>query len=307
MKMVRTILPLFAFTQAANSFTVIPPVATRYNNNNNIHHGESVARFMADNADPNSEGSSLAAAFAVFAKESGVQLSEDDWMDDDDDDDEDDDDDDEGNLEISSDIHDSETDRDDDAVTLTSDQIYREVKERVLDTAGGFVDFVQEASEDDDNDNDDERTVNVPKVYQPPVTIPDAELTAGEVVEIVLDALRHLDNPTPYFGMEVLFGYSSDSSQVKQDTDLTPAEFTDYWKDSEYKVLFANEGAVITKGDYSFDGKKAFYTALLKVGSKVQDVVSVNFILSNHGDEADSWLVDSLLIRPESMRRRRRK
>ena len=298
MKMVRTILPLIALTQAANSFTVLPPVATRYNS---IHHGESIARFMADNSDPNAEGSSLAAAFAVFAKESGVQLSEDDWMDDDDDEEDDDD----GDLDISADIDDSQTNLDDDGVTLTSDQIYSEVKERVLDTAGGFVDFIQEASEDDEND--DEKPLNVPKVYQPPVTIPDAELTAGEVVEIVLDALRHLDNPTPYFGMEVLFGYSSDSSQVKQDADLTPAEFTDYWKDSEYKVLFANEGAAITKGDYSFDGKKAFYTALLKVGSKVQDVVSVNFILSNHGDEADSWLVDSLLIRPESMRRRRRK
>jgi hypothetical protein len=105
----------------------------------------------------------------------------------------------------------------------------------------------------------------------------------------------------------VLFGYSSDASQIMQEDGLTPLEFTDYWKESEYKVLFTHEGVTIDKGDYSFDGKKAFYTALLKVGPSVKDVVPVNLILSNAGDEEDAWMVDSILIRPESMRRRRRK
>ena len=69
---------------------------------------------------------------------------------------------------------------------------------------------------------------------------------------------------------------------MKQEEGLT-LEFTDYWGESEYKVLFAHEG------DYSFDGKKSFYTALLKVGPLVKDVVAVNLILSNAGgDEAAS-------------------
>lgn len=64
----------------------------------------------------------------------------------------------------------------------------------------------------------------------------------------------------------------------------------------------------IDKGDYSFDGKKAFFTARLKVGPGPLDVVPVNFILSTSGTSDDScWLIDSMLIRPQSMRRRRRK
>jgi len=77
--------------------------------------------------------------------------------------------------------------------------------------------------------------------------------------------------------MEVLFGYLSDASQIKQEEEgLNPLEFTDYWRESEYKVLFAHEGVtIIDKGDYSFDGINAFYTALLKVGPLVKDVVAV--------------------------------
>lgn len=254
-------------------------------------------QFMSDGEnkiDP--EGSDLAAAFAMFAKESGVQLSDDDLLDEDEEDDEEEEDEEEEYK---------DADDEDIRTTLTNDQIYRDVKERVLDTAGGFVDFVKGASEDDD-ESDEELPVT-PKVYQPPSTKPDPELTAGEVVELVLEALRHLDNPTPLYGMDVLFGYSSDASQIMQEDGLTPLEFTDYWKESEYKVLFTHEGVTIDKGDYSFDGKKAFYTALLKVGPSVKDVVPVNLILSNAGDEEDAWMVDSILIRPESMRRRRRK
>jgi hypothetical protein len=76
----------------------------------------------------------------------------------------------------------------------------------VLDTAGGFVDFVKGASEDKDNsENDDDELPAAPKVYQPPSATLDPKLSAGEVVEIVLEALRHLDNPMPLYGMDVLF------------------------------------------------------------------------------------------------------
>ena len=64
----------------------------------------------------------------------------------------------------------------------------------------------------------------------------------------------------------------------------------------------------IEKGDYSFDGKKAFFTARLQVGPRPLDFTSCNFQLSSEGVGDDAaWLIDSILIRPESMRRRRRK
>ena len=276
--------------------------------------------YMADSSSssstPPENDEDLAAAFAMFAKASGVQLSEeelsltDDEEEEDDDDEEEDDEEEDMPVTENVDSLNPSTSVD---VSLTNEKIYSEVKERVLDTAGGFVDFLKGPSDDDDDDDDNDDvdtndpTSKKPKVYQPPSTTPDAELTAGEVVESVLDALLHLDTPEPLYGMQVLFGYSSDSSQIKQEEGLTPAEYTDYLKDSEYKVLFNHQGVSIEKGDYSFDGKKAFYTAHLKVGEKVQDIVAVNIILSNAGEESDAWMVDSLLIRPESMRRRRRK
>jgi hypothetical protein len=65
---------------------------------------------------------------------------------------------------------------------------------------------------------------------------------------------------------------------------------------------------MIDKGDYSFDGKKAYFTARLRVGEGPLDFVSVNFILSTTGvEEDDCWLIDSILIRPQAMRRRRRR
>jgi hypothetical protein len=188
-------------------------------------------------------------------------------------------------------------------VTLTDDQIYGEMKERVLDTAGGFVELVGSAE-----DGDEIREEEKPKEYKPPTTVPDSELTAGEVVLLVLDALLHNDVPTKNRGVEILFGYSSAGSQIKNEVGLTPAEYADFLKETEYKVLFDHEEVMIDKGDYSFDGKKAFFTARLRNGPKPLDLVSVNFILSTLGnDDDDCWLIDSMLIRPSSMRRRRRR
>jgi hypothetical protein len=190
--------------------------------------------------------------------------------------------------------------------TLTNDQIYRDVKEQVLDTAGCFVDFVKGASEDKDNsENDDDELPAAPKVYQPPSATLDPKLSAGEVVEIVLEALRHLDNPMPLYGMDVLF--------VQRVTNQARRRPHSSWNYQQLEGI-GIQSFVCSQGChnhwqgwYSFDGKKAFLTALLKVGPSVKDVVAVNLILSNAGDEADAWMVDSVLIRPESMRRRRRK
>ena len=286
-------------------------------------------------ADDDKEGAQLAAEFFQMAQKKGIRVEQDDLEDEDDDEDE----------EVEDDNEDDETEEEEEDeeeepnipqgainaflgydtgnvgaklagnVSLTNEQLYSEVKERVLDTAGGFVDFVKRAQEDDDDDDNDDDdddsrlTKEETKPYEAPTTVPDSDLTAGEVVMQVLDSLLHNNVPTPNRGVEILFGYSSPGSQIRNEVGLTPAEYADFLKETEYKILFQHYGAVIDKADYSFDGKKAFFTARLQASAdNPLDTVSVNFILSTTGVEDDAcWLVDSLLIRPQSMRRRRRR
>ena len=262
-------------------------------------------------ADP--EGADLAAQLFQMAQQKGISVSSDDLAYDEDDEDEDEEEDEaEPNIPQGAinaflgydtgDVGEKLAGN----VSLTDDQIYGEMKDRVLDTAGGFVELVGGANDDDDEDSEGED--GIPKTYQTPETVPDSELTAGEVVLTVLDALLHNDVPSPNRGVEVLFGYSSQGSQIKNEEDLTPSEYAEFLKETEYKVLFDHKDVQIDKGQYSFDGKKAYFTAKLRVGQGPLDVTSVNFILSTEGSGDDScWMVDSLLIRPQSMQRRRRR
>ena len=116
-------------------------------------------------------------------------------------------------------------------VSITDSELYSAVKERVLDTAGGFVDFVRKADDEDDDDDENDDTLATDEPYTPPETIPDPELTAGEVVMLVLTALSNNDNPTPNQGVQVLFGFSSPHSQIKNDNTLTPDEYADFLQD----------------------------------------------------------------------------
>ncbi len=197
------------------------------------------------------EGADLAAQLFQMAQAKGVSLGADDLEEEEDDEDDDEDDDVDDEVESNfpqgainaflgydtGDVGEKLAGN----VSLTNDQLYSEVKERVLDTAGGFVDFVTGASDDDE---DDEEAVDVPKVYVPPITVPDSDLTAGEVVLLVLAALKNNDNPSKNRGVEILFGYSSSGSQIKNEQGLTPAEYADFLKETEYKVLFTHEEVV---------------------------------------------------------------
>ena len=276
------------------------------------------------------DGAELAAAFFRTAQSKGINIDSNDLLDDDEDDEEEDDeeDDDDDDDEVEPNIpqgainaflgYDTGNVGEKLAgnVTLTNDQLYSEVKERVLESAGGFVSLVRGANDDDDDDEDDEDDEDrilisgTNKPYIVPTIVPDSELTAGEVVLLVLEALRNNDTPVTNKGVEILFGYSSPGSQIKNEVGLTPNEYADFLKETEYKILFTNGGPIhIDKADYSFDGKKAFFTARLPTSVNAPlDTVSVNFILSTTGREDDAcWLIDSILIRPQSMRRRRRK
>jgi hypothetical protein len=296
----------------------------------------------SDDDQSSDEGAKLASELFQLAQRKGIRLDDADTTDEDDEDDED------NGTSISNALSSSEEDDEDDDddepepnipqgainaflgydtgnvgerlagnVTLTNDQLYSEVKERVLDTVGGFLSYVKSADEDEDDDDDEddetsslirESTKQAKQPYQAPTTVPDSDLTAGEVVIQVLDSLLHNDVPDPNRGVAILFGYSSPGSQIKNEVGLTPAEYAEFLKETEYKILFDHQGASIDKADYSLDGKKAFFTARLQSGPSPLDTVSVNFILSTTGREDDAcWLIDSILIRPQSMRRRRRK
>ncbi|GKY93365.1 hypothetical protein MPSEU_000304100 [Mayamaea pseudoterrestris] len=268
-----------------------------------------------DNA-PDAEGANLMAELFRVAQSKGISLEPTDLDQDDDDDLEDDDDDssDELGLSATGMPPEEEEEENSPAATFTDDKLYSEVKERVLDTAGGFVEYVKGVKEDEGDDDDDDDDANdtkaddTPKVYVPPTKVPDSDLTAGEVVALVLEAFRNNDVPTPNKGTEIFFGFSSEGSQVKTEEELTPAEYAAYLKTTDYKVLFTHTDAFVEKGDYSFDGKRAFFTAGIRTGPGPLDKVSVNFILSTNGAGEDTaWMIDSMLIRPGSMRRNRRR
>jgi hypothetical protein len=206
------------------------------------------------------EGAELASQLFQMAQKYGIGVGQDDLADDDDDDedeqeatDEDDDDEEEYNYPqgaINAFLgYDTGNVGEKLAgnVTLTDTQLYSEVKERVLDTAGGFVEMVRSANEDDDDKEDEYwEDKDKPKVYVPPVRVPDSELTAGEVVILVLEALNNNDNPYPNRGVEILFGYSSPGSTIQEERKigLTEQDYADFLKDSEYKVLFQHEKVV---------------------------------------------------------------
>jgi hypothetical protein len=217
---------------------------------------------------PDPSGAEMAAQLFQMAQAKGVRLEDDDLMDEDEDDDLDDEDDAGPASGVGSGSVSDDDDDDDEEemnfpqgainaflgydtgdvgerlagnVELTDDQLYSEVKERVLDTAGGFVDMVTFPSDEDDEDGEDGGT---PKPYEPPSTVPDSALTAGEVVLLVLEALKNNDNPTVNRGAEILFGYSSSGSQIKNEEGLTPAEYATFLKETEYKVLFEHERVV---------------------------------------------------------------
>ncbi len=255
-----------------------------------------------DDQGSDEEGASLAADFFKTLQSRNIQLDEDDLLDEDD---EDEDDDEESSNEATVGGDDS---------SFSDNQVYSELNERVLETAGGFVDLVGNKANEDEDDEDDEgnSTPTKPTVYNPPKLVPDPALTAGEVVMTVLEALNHNDVPTSDRGIEILFGYSSSGSAISQAIDIegmTPSEYATFLKEEyEYKILFNHGEVMIEKGDYSFDRKKAFFTARLSSVVDPSDFTNVNFILSTDGQEEDDcWLIDSLLIRPEGMRRRRRR
>ena len=72
-------------------------------------------------------------------------------------------------------------------------------------------------------------------------------------------------------------------------------------------MLFEHDYAAIDRADFSPDGTRGYFTARLRRAG-ARDDVAVNFILSATGaNDDDCWLIDSMLIRPPKLNRRRRR
>ena len=292
-----------------------------------------------DDETTDEEGLSLAADFFKIARERQIELGEDDLLDDDEEeeDDDDDDDDDDGN-------DDDEGEAEAEAEMEMEDAVEAEDRYELVERASAGAEEYMEGGEDrgdflgqggsssaggseedtgdggaadaDEADTPDSKGAELKYLdmqrrwriddrdYAPPAQYPDPNLSAGEVVELVCRALANNDDPTVNKGLEIFFAYSSDASQVKQTEDLSYDAYKEYLMDNkEYHALFSNEGVFLENGDYSADGMKAYFTARLLTGAK--DFTAVNFILSTSIDGI--WMIDSMLIRPASMRRRRRR
>jgi hypothetical protein len=70
---------------------------------------------------------------------------------------------------------------------LTDTQIYDDLKDRVLESAGAFVELASLSVDEDEGlvvGEDIFREEEDDGVYHPPTNVPDSGLTAGEVVEL---------------------------------------------------------------------------------------------------------------------------
>lgn len=266
-----------------------------------------------DDSSGDEEGTSLAAEFFATLKGRGMDttaaLSKDDEDDEDDSDSEEDDE--ERDISISevnafTGVDQGKVGKLAGNVTFTNKELYSSLKERVLESPSAFTNLVS-GSDDDDND-DEEGNEDTQQVYSPPSTTPDSGLTAGEVVTTVLTALNHNDEPSSNYGVEILFAYSSPASVLTSEKAPTVDEYSDFLSTSEYSVLLNHSQVIVDKADYSFDGKKSYFTVRLRKGDSGREYTSVSFILSTKGkEEEDCWLIDSILIRPEGIRRRGRR
>jgi len=191
-------------------------------------------------------------------------------------------------------------------VTFTNKELYDSLRERVLESPSTFTSLTSSPSDEEEESSSETKSKNT--YYQPPKTVPDPLLTAGEVVTTVLQGLKYNDVPEINQGVVLLFNYSSPNS-ILQNPDKAPTveEYSDFLKSNEYNILLVHFQMIISKADYSYDRKKAFFTVRLKKPTHRQrEFTSVNFILSaNKKGEDVVWLIDSILIRPEGMRRRK--
>ena len=128
--------------------------------------------------------------------------------------------------------------------------------------------------------------------------LPNEDQTPGEVIELVLRALRDVDWPREGHGVEVLQTYSGPASILGEDRpDVTAQMLLDYFGASKYSILLNWVAITYTrKLELSLDKKRALQR--LRLTSSEGDKTEVTFQLSKHQTEQGLvWLIDQLLVK----------
>jgi len=129
--------------------------------------------------------------------------------------------------------------------------------------------------------------------------LPNEEQTPGEVIELVLRALRDVDWPREGHGVEVLQNYSGPASILGENRpEVTARMLLDYFVSSKYAILLDWTAIQYTrKLELSLDKKRALQQLRLSSGASGESV-PVIFQLSKHQTAQGSvWLIDQLLVK----------
>jgi len=128
--------------------------------------------------------------------------------------------------------------------------------------------------------------------------LPNEEQTPGEVIELVLRALRDVDWPREGHGVEVLQNYSGPASILGENRpEVTPEKLLDYFASSKYSILLQWVSITYTrKLEGSLDKNRALQQ--LRLATAQGESVAVTFQLSKHQTAQGSvWLIDQLLVK----------
>ncbi len=119
---------------------------------------------------------------------------------------------------------------------------------------------------------------------------PAPSLTPTEVVTIVLNALKHNDDPRPDAGIATVFEFASPANRIA--TGPLP-RFAGMIKNPAYRVMLGYRSA--TRGRLELDGPHARQRVVI-VGQDGSQVTYV-FLLSKQpdGPYADCWMTDGVI------------
>lgn len=128
--------------------------------------------------------------------------------------------------------------------------------------------------------------------------LPNEDQTPGEVIELVLRALRDVDWPRPGHGVDVLRNYSGPASILGDDKpEVTQEMLIEYFAMSKYSILLDWVSIQYKrKLELSLDKNRALQQ--IRLINSSGESVPVTFQLSKHSTEQGTvWLIDQLLVK----------
>jgi hypothetical protein len=128
--------------------------------------------------------------------------------------------------------------------------------------------------------------------------LPNEDQTPGEIIELVLRALRDVDWPRPGHGVDVLRNYSGPASILGDDKpEVTQEMLIEYFASSKYCILLDWVSIQYKrKLELSLDKNRALQQ--IRLINSSGESVPVTFQLSKHSTERGTvWLIDQLLVK----------